>query len=130
MAKRRLSQQQSKRIQAAQEALSASAEHQHGIVVSHQGGQILVELEAGVCPLFFPILVRDKLQVQAHLEGVGIQTVNLWDRSHPSCPTDLADELSVWRDHCLELPIHQDLDQRDIDRIADELLGLGLDRLQ
>ena len=47
MARRRLSQQQSKRIQAAQEALSASAEHQHGIVVSHQGGQILVELEAG-----------------------------------------------------------------------------------
>jgi ribosome biogenesis GTPase len=47
MAKRRLSQQQSKRIQAAQDALSASDEHQHGIVVSHQGGQILVELESG-----------------------------------------------------------------------------------
>lgn len=47
MAKRRLSQQQSKRIQAAQDALSASDEHQHGIVVSHQGGQILVELETG-----------------------------------------------------------------------------------
>ncbi len=47
MTKRRLSQQQSKRIQAAQDALSASDEHQHGIVVSHQGGQILVELETG-----------------------------------------------------------------------------------
>ena len=44
MAKRRLSRQQSKRIQAAQDALSASDEHQHGVVVSHQGGQILVEL--------------------------------------------------------------------------------------
>ena len=47
MAKRRLSQQQSKRIQAAQDALFASDEHQHGVVVSHQGGQILVELETG-----------------------------------------------------------------------------------
>ena len=47
MAKRRLSQQQSKRIQAAQDALSASNDHQQGIVVSHQGGQVLVELEAG-----------------------------------------------------------------------------------
>ncbi len=46
MAKRRLSQQQSKRIQAAQDALSASDDHQHGVVVSHQGGQILVELES------------------------------------------------------------------------------------
>lgn len=46
MAKRRLSQQQSKRIQAAQDAHSASDDHQHGIVVSHQGGQILVEVES------------------------------------------------------------------------------------
>ncbi len=46
MAKRRLSQQQSKRIQAAQDALSSSEDHQHGVVVSHQGSQILVELES------------------------------------------------------------------------------------
>ena len=46
MAKRRLSQQQSKRIQAAQDALGASDDHQHGIVVSHQGGQILVEVDS------------------------------------------------------------------------------------
>ena len=46
MAKRRLSQQQSKRIQAAQDALGASDDHEHGIVVSHQGGQILVEIES------------------------------------------------------------------------------------
>ncbi len=48
MAKRRLSQRQKNRIQAAQQENSESAAHQHGIVVSHQGGQILVELESGV----------------------------------------------------------------------------------
>lgn len=47
MAKRRLSRQQQKRIQDAQDARSDSAEHQHGRVVSHRGGQILVELDAG-----------------------------------------------------------------------------------
>ena len=47
MAKRRLSEQQKNRIQAAQLEVSASAEHQHGTVVSHQGGRILVELESG-----------------------------------------------------------------------------------
>jgi len=46
MAKRRLSQQQSKRIQAAQDALGASDDHEHGIVVSHQGGQTLVEVDS------------------------------------------------------------------------------------
>ncbi len=48
MAKRRLSQQQKNRIQAAQQEVSESGEHQHGIVVSHQGGRILVELESSV----------------------------------------------------------------------------------
>jgi len=47
MAKRRLSERQKNRIQAAQLEVSESAEHQHGIVVSHQGGRILVELESG-----------------------------------------------------------------------------------
>ncbi len=47
MAKRRLSQQQKKRIQAAQSAWSLDDEHQQGLVVSHQGGRILVELEPG-----------------------------------------------------------------------------------
>ncbi len=47
MAKRRLSERQKNRIQAAQLEVSDSAEHQHGIVVSHQGGRILVELESG-----------------------------------------------------------------------------------
>jgi len=45
MAKRRLSQQQRKRIQAVQNASSVNAAHDQGLVVSHQGGQILVELD-------------------------------------------------------------------------------------
>ncbi len=47
MAKRRLSQRQKNRIQAAQHEVSESDEHEHGTVVSHQGGQILVELDSG-----------------------------------------------------------------------------------
>jgi ribosome biogenesis GTPase len=47
MAKRRLSQQQKQRIQAAQSAWSLSDEHRQGLVVSHQGGRILVEPEPG-----------------------------------------------------------------------------------
>ena len=46
MAKRRLSQQQQKRIQAAQHAISEHDDYDRGLVVSHQGGQLLVELES------------------------------------------------------------------------------------
>jgi len=47
MAKRRLSQRQKQRIQAAQSAYTQSDAHRQGLVVSHQGGRILVELEPG-----------------------------------------------------------------------------------
>ncbi|MDH3449031.1 MAG: ribosome small subunit-dependent GTPase A [Gammaproteobacteria bacterium] len=46
MAKRRLSRQQKNRIQAAQQAFSASHDQKPGLVVSHRGGRILVELDA------------------------------------------------------------------------------------
>ena len=44
MAKRRLSQQQKKRIRQSQAQQGDSDEHRHGRVISHQGGQVLVEL--------------------------------------------------------------------------------------
>jgi ribosome biogenesis GTPase len=49
MAKRRLSRQQKQRIEAAQHAYTHSDAHPQGLVVSHQGGRILVELEPGKC---------------------------------------------------------------------------------
>jgi ribosome biogenesis GTPase len=48
MAKRRLSQQQRKRIQQTQDAQTDNAEHETGQVISHQGGRLLVELDAGL----------------------------------------------------------------------------------
>jgi ribosome biogenesis GTPase len=47
MARRRLSQQQKRRIQAAQQAHSDNRDHARGLVVSHQGKQLVVELENG-----------------------------------------------------------------------------------
>lgn len=47
MAKRRLSHQQKHRIEVAQSAHRDSAAHRQGLVVSHQGGRILVELAPG-----------------------------------------------------------------------------------
>ena len=47
MARRRLSQQQQRRIQAAQQAHSDNHQHARGLVVSHQGKQLVVQLEDG-----------------------------------------------------------------------------------
>jgi dTDP-4-amino-4,6-dideoxygalactose transaminase len=53
-----------------------------------------------------------------------VQSVNLWDASHPSCPPDLAAEVAHWRRECLELPIHQELSPEHIDRVADAVLAV------
>src|SRR5216684_4060491 len=37
------------------------------------------DLPAGVCPLFFPVMVPDKVRFQRDLEDLGVQSVNLWD---------------------------------------------------
>jgi dTDP-4-amino-4,6-dideoxygalactose transaminase len=79
-------------------------------------------LPDGVCPLFFPVIVKDKLLVIDELAANGVGSVNLWREPHPACPQDLAAEVSYLRTHLLELPIHQSLSQADIDRVADAFL--------
>lgn len=80
------------------------------------------DLPAGTCPLFFPVMVPDKVAFQQELERLGVQSVNLWDAPHPTCPPALADEVAGWRRHCLELPIHQELSADQVDRVADAVL--------
>jgi dTDP-4-amino-4,6-dideoxygalactose transaminase len=80
------------------------------------------ELAAGTCPLFFPVMVPDKVECQQALERLGVQSVNLWDASHPTCPPALAAEVAGWRRHCLELPIHQELSADQVDRVAAALI--------
>ncbi len=46
MARRRLSRRQQQRIQAAQQAVTQNDDYRRGLVVSHQGGRILVELSS------------------------------------------------------------------------------------
>jgi dTDP-4-amino-4,6-dideoxygalactose transaminase len=80
------------------------------------------DLPDGACPLFLPVFVRDKPLVLRDLARLGVQSVNLWDASHPTCPADLAAEVAEWRGSCLELPIHQELSDADVDRIAHAVL--------
>jgi perosamine synthetase len=91
------------------------------------GGHVSLPFPAltdGACPLFFPVVVPDKVRFQQDLESLDVQSVNLWNASHPSCPPDLAAEVEHWRRDCLELPIHQELSPADIDRVADAVIAV------
>jgi len=86
------------------------------------------QLPPGVCPLFLPVLVPDKIRFQQGLERLGVQSVNLWDVAHPTCPSELAEEVSGLRRHCLEIPVHQELSPQDVDRVADAVLCVLADQ--
>lgn len=79
---------------------------------------VQVELPAGACPLFYPLLVDDKPRVAERLAARGVETVEFWNTGHPGC--DLAEfpEVAALRRRVLELPLHQDLGPDDMAYLA------------
>lgn len=88
------------------------------------GASMFEELDPGVCPLFFPIVVRDKAAVLRELEARGIQAINFWSLSSPRVPDGAYPEVDAMRRTVVELPCHQDLTPQHMDRIADAVLAL------
>ncbi len=82
-------------------------------------------LAEGVCPLFFPLLVKDKRAAARALAQRGIETVEFWNQGDPQSyqPGSGAEFL---RRHLLELPIHQDLTPEAMDYAAEEIVKSGI----
>lgn len=76
------------------------------------------ELPDGVCPLFFPIIAKNKLALHTKLVERGIEAVYFWSRNHPDVPVGKFPEVDYLRQHLLEIPIHQGLKSKHIEYIA------------
>jgi dTDP-4-amino-4,6-dideoxygalactose transaminase len=84
------------------------------------------DLDEGVCPLFFPILVRDKHAAANALWQRGIGAVEFWNEVRPQAERDGGPGARYLRAHVLELPIHQDVGPAQVEYIADQVLRLEL----
>jgi dTDP-4-amino-4,6-dideoxygalactose transaminase len=84
------------------------------------------DLEPGVCPLFFPILVRDKEAAAAALWSRGVEAVQFWNYGDPEAAPEEGPDARYLRDHVLEIPIHQDISLGQIDYAARQILELNL----
>lgn len=82
---------------------------------------IFDHLPDGVCPLFYPLQVRDKQMIMDSLLARGIETVNFWSASHRILPEGLYPEVDHLRRSIVELPCHQDVSSDTMMRIADEI---------
>lgn len=83
------------------------------------------DLGLGVCPLFFPLLVKDKPTAAAALAGRGIETVEFWNQGDPESYRS-GSHAEFLRRHVLEIPIHQDVTQEAVEYTAQQILKLGV----
>jgi dTDP-4-amino-4,6-dideoxygalactose transaminase len=84
---------------------------------------IFDHLPEGVCPLFYPLRVRDKHAVMRRLAEHGIETVNFWSLSHPAVPEGTFPVIDSLRRSIVELPCHQALTPEAVEQIADAVHG-------
>lgn len=86
----------------------------------------LPDPEPGVCPLFFPILVPSKRAAVGALAKHGVEAIEFWNDSVEPGGREMSRTARFFREHVLELPLHQDLTERHMTYIAECLSQLDL----
>jgi dTDP-4-amino-4,6-dideoxygalactose transaminase len=87
---------------------------------------LFAELDDGVCPLFFPLLVPNKPEAAHALARLGIEATELWNCGDEQVPGSISADAEFLRRHVLELPIHQGVSDVQIEYMAEQVLRLGL----
>ncbi|HYR41493.1 MAG TPA: DegT/DnrJ/EryC1/StrS family aminotransferase [Terriglobia bacterium] len=98
------------------------------ILEDHLRGRVaLVDktLADGMCPLFFPLLTRDKQTAASALAKRGIESVEFWNSGDPESHR-AGSGAEFLRRHLLEIPIHQDVTPEAAEYTAKEILRLRL----
>ncbi len=81
-------------------------------------------LPVGVCPLFYPLLSRNKQAMLQGLWAAGIEAVDFWRDHHPACDASAFPETMRLRDSVVEIPCHQDIDPDTLQRMAAVVVDL------
>jgi dTDP-4-amino-4,6-dideoxygalactose transaminase len=82
------------------------------------------DLPAGVCPLLFPILVRDREErsrIYSMLQEAGVCSHPWWAWFHEGVPWRDFPEAVLLKERILGLPVHQDLDEWHLRFMVDQI---------
>ena len=77
------------------------------------------DLPDGVCPLLMPVLVENPVYWQAELNKKGIAANRWWVGYHRNLNWEGFNEARELKNNLLTLPIHQDLNEKDIAYMGD-----------
>ena len=75
-------------------------------------------LPDGVCPLFYPLRVKRKVELLHRLRSVGIEAIDFWNSPHPACDPRAFPETMELRRSVIEIPCHQDISAETLWRMA------------
>ena len=78
------------------------------------------ELPQGAVPWFFPVKLNNREFVFQELTRSGVDCARFWRQSHPDIPADRFPDVLSLRNSILELPIHQDLNERHLSLICNQ----------
>ncbi|MFX0137459.1 MAG: aminotransferase class V-fold PLP-dependent enzyme [Candidatus Hodarchaeota archaeon] len=76
-------------------------------------------LPEGVCPLFFPIIVKDRQYYYRKFSDRGITTFQYWQHMHDAVSWDKFPDAVFLKQHVLGLPVHQDISFDHLKRIIE-----------
>jgi len=85
---------------------------------------VLGELPDGVCPLFYPLRVRNKPLALARLFDRGVDAINFWSAPPAIVPAGAFPDVELLRRTIVQIPCHQDLSSRAVDWLADQVCDL------
>jgi perosamine synthetase len=74
-------------------------------------------LHRDACPLFFPVIVDDIAGLRRTLANELVAAKHMWPLLHPDVPWDRFPKERIWKERMLGLPVHQSLQDGDIDRL-------------
>jgi len=79
------------------------------------------ELPSGASPLAFPVTVADRTAALASLASENVMALDFWSIGHSRLQEGAHPEAEARRSSMIALPVHQELRQRDLERMASAL---------
>lgn len=82
-------------------------------------------LHEGASPFGFPIRSERKEEAIVQLDEHGVEATSLWSVPHPSSSPARFPRSTVLRETVIKLPVHQELEVRDLERIVRAVLAVA-----
>jgi len=83
------------------------------------------QLPEGVCPLYFPVFVKNREEVCRRLNEMGIAAMQWWSGYHRAFDWAEFPEARYLKDHVLTIPIHQQLSHLNMKYISSAMASIG-----